>query len=158
MKQNYLFPYRFKKIGWIITIPTLILGIYILYTGIEPKIFDINVISIFDSQSSSNYSLISSRKNNILNEITMIILLLSLTLVAFSKEKNEDELIQKIRFESLIWATYINIIVLIITILFIFDFSFFIVMEVNMFTTLIFFIIRFNIQTSLLKKSVTYEE
>jgi len=83
---------------------------------------------------------------------------LSSLLVAFSKEESEDEYISKIRLESLVWAVYFNYAILLISSLFIFDFAFLWVMIFNMFTILLFFIIRFNWQIYKLKKFVHYEE
>ena len=96
--------------------------------------------------------------NNILNEIFGILIIISSLFVAFSKEKSEDEYISKIRLESLVWAVYFNYGILLFSILFVFDFSFLWVMIFNMFTVLLFFIIRFNWQISKLKKSANYEE
>ena len=78
--------------------------------------------------------------------------------IAFSKEKNEDEFINKIRLDSLVWATYVNYIVLIISTIFVYEFTYLWVMIINMLTTLIFFIIRFNWQLIKLKKAMSHEE
>jgi hypothetical protein len=89
--------------------------------------------------------------NNILNEIVGVLIILSSIFVAFSKEKEEDEYISKIRLESLVWAVYVNYGILLISLLFIYDFSFLYVMIFNMFTVIIFFIIRFYWQLNKLK-------
>ncbi|MDP3312713.1 hypothetical protein [Lutibacter sp.] len=81
---------------------------------------------------------------NIIDEIISILIIVGGIIVAFSKTKNEDEYITIIRMESLIWATYVNYTVLIIAVLFVFDFTFLHVMIYNMFTILLFFIIRFH--------------
>ena len=60
--------------------------------------------------------------------------------------------------ESLIWATYVNYLVLLVAILLLFDFTFFNVMVCNMFTVLIFFIVRFHYVLYKSKKSVRNEE
>ena len=78
--------------------------------------------------------------------------------MAFSKEKDEDELIAKIRLESLVWAMYLNYGILLLTFLLLYDFSFYWAMVFNMYTMLFFFIIRFNIKIWRLRKSVSYEE
>lgn len=89
--------------------------------------------------------------NNILNEILGIIMIISSVLVAFSKEVNEDEYISKIRLESLVWAVYLNYAILLLAFVFVYGMSFLWVMIFNMFTILIFFIIRFNWQIRKLK-------
>ena len=90
-------------------------------------------------------------ENNILNEIMGALIIVSGLLVAFSKEKVEDEYIAKTRLESLVWATYLNYGILLIALLFVYDLSFFWVMIFNMFTLLLFFIVRFNYQVYKLK-------
>jgi hypothetical protein len=47
-------------------------------------------------------------ENSILDEILTIGIIVGGILVGFSKLKEEDEMISKIRYESLVWATYLN--------------------------------------------------
>ena len=144
MQTNYLFPYHLKKVGWFLFIPGIILGIYYMITDAQPHFLDVKVFSIADTpiMESSNY--FSITENNIFNEIIAILIILGALFIAFSKEKQEDEFIAKIRLESLVWATYINYAVLIIALFFIYDLAFLWVFTFNMFTILFFFIIRFN--------------
>ena len=95
--------------------------------------------------------------NNVLNEIVGVLMLVSSILVAFSKERVEDEYIAKLRLESLVWAVYVNYAILLVSFLFIFDMSFLWVMIFNMFTILWFFIIRFSWLKSKLKQFSTDE-
>ena len=159
MKLNFLFPNKFKRIGWLTLIPSVIIGLLILIYEYEPSFLDFNVPAIFvDELFSVNRKTFRMVANNILNEILGVLIIISTFLVAFSKEKSEDEYISKIRFESLAWAVYFNYAILILTLLFIYDFAFLWVMVFNMFTVLLFFIVRFNWQISKLKKSASYEE
>jgi hypothetical protein len=160
MKINYLFPNKFQKIGWLILIPSAIIGLITLIYEYEPSFLDFNVPAIFVNEISFSDSkrFFGMVNNNILNEILGILIIVSSLFVAFSKEKSEDEYISKIRLESLVWAVYVNYVILLLSFIFIFDFSFLWVMLFNMFTVLLFFIIRFNWQISKLKKSAHYEE
>ena len=158
MKVNYLFPNKYKKIGWLILIPSAIIGLIILNLGYEPDLLDFNVPSIFIDELFANKNMFGMVENNILNEVFGVLTIISSLLVAFSKEESEDEYISKIRLESLVWAVYFNYGILLISFIFIFDFSFLWVMIFNMFIGLLFFIIRFNWQISKLKKSAGYEE
>jgi len=159
MKLNFLFPSKFKRIGWFTLIPSAIIGLLILIYEYEPSFLDFNVPAIFvDELFSVNKKTFRMVTNNILNEILGVLIIISTFFVAFSKEKSEDEYISKIRFESLAWAVYFNYAILILTLLFIYDFAFLWVMVFNMFTVLLFFIVRFNWQISKLKKSASYEE
>ena len=158
MKLNYLFPHRFKRIGTLILIPFILIGWYVVNYDIEPEIFDFTVPAIFVDEIFGEKFAFGMTENNILNEIVGVVLILSFLMVAFSKEKQEDELIAKIRLDSLVWATYVNYGVLLLSMIFIYGMSFFWVMIFNMFTILLFFIVRFNWQVNKLNKTMSYEE
>lgn len=158
MKKNYLFPHKYKKIGWFILVPSAIIGLLTLIYEYEPSFLDFDVPAIFIGGVKGNKKIFGMVHNNILNEILGILVIISSLFVVFSKEKVEDEFIEKIRLESLVWAVYVNYGILLLAFLFIYDFSFLWVMIFNMFTILLFFIIRFNWQISKLKKSTNYEE
>jgi len=158
MKLQYLFPSKYKQIGWIILIPMSILGLVALIFDYNPEFLDFNVPALFINEIFGNKQIYGMVTNNILNEILGVLVILSSILVAFSKEKVEDEYISKIRLESLVWAVYVNYGILLVSFLFIFDLAFLWVMILNMFTVLFFFIIRFNWQITKFKKLATYEE
>ena len=67
-----------------------------------------------------------------------------LILIAFSKEKTEDEMIGQLRLESLQWSVYANYLVLALAIMLVYDSAFFNVLVYNMFTMLVVFIARFR--------------
>lgn len=157
MKLNYLFPNRYKKKGVIILIPSIIMGLVTCF-DYEPAFLDLRVPAIFVDELFGDNKLLGFTNNNILNELLGVLIIISSILVAFSKEKQEDEFIAKIRLESLVWATYINYAVLLVAFVFVYDFSFLWVMIFNMFTILIIFIVRFNWQVYKLKKLATHEE
>jgi hypothetical protein len=144
MKTNYLFPNHFKKIGWLLFIPGIILGIVYLIYQSDISLFDIKVFAIAEKVIFNDADFFTISENNVLDEISSILLIIGALLIAFSKEKTEDEFISKIRLESLVWATYINYAILILAIIFVYDITFFWVLVFNMFTLLVFFLIRFN--------------
>ena len=140
MNTRYLFPNRFKKFGWIL------LGIGIIYLFciqyyLPRFTSEIYVLSLF-KKGGPGFSI-----NNIvesIQDLMGIFAIVGAIFVAFSKVKNEDEYISKIRLESLLWATYTNYALLILAIIFVYGIDFFSVMVFNMITILIIFIIRFN--------------
>ena len=144
MKTNYLFPNHFKKIGWLLFIPGILLGIVYLIYQSDISLFDIKVFAIAEKVIFNDADFFTISENNVLDEISSILLIIGALLIAFSKEKTEDEFISKIRLESLVWATYINYAILILAIIFVYDMTFFWVLVFNMFTLLVFFLIRFN--------------
>ena len=159
MKTKFLFPNQWKRIGWIILVPSAILGISILFFDFKFKFLDSNVFTIYSKELfAQSPTILGFIKGNYANTITGILFLLGAILVAFSKEKREDEFIAKTALESLVWAIYVNYAILAICFLFFFNVEFLLVMIFNMFTVLIFFIIRFYFVLYKSKKSLSYEE
>ncbi len=158
MQSNYLFPNTYKTIGWILLIPALLGGLTITIVEYEPSILDLHWPAVFIDELFGQNKLFGITKNNMLNEIVGVLLIIGLMLVCFSKEKNEDEFISQIRLESLVWATYFNYGILLLAIMFVFDFSFLRVMIYSMFTIPLFFIVRFYWKLSKIKKSLGHEE
>src|SRR5271157_4131897 len=148
MKTKLLFPNRFKIIGWILLIPSTILGILIIYYDFKFEILETRVFSIYSNNvifdQHPNPVFFGLVKGNYTNTIVGVLFLAGAMLVAFSKEKIEDEFISKTRLESLVWAIFVNYAILIFCFLFFFELQFLSIMVYNMFTILIFFIIRFN--------------
>jgi hypothetical protein len=157
MKTNLLLPYRFKSIGWFLLIPGLIMGFfYLIKQDDVASFFQLPVISVFNKELfADTIELIKITQNNVYDEIASILIIIGGILVAFSKEKLEDEYIAKIRLESLVWATYINYAILLVTLIFMYELTFFWVLVVNMFTILLFFIVKFRVALSQLKKTNT---
>src|SRR5690606_17673742 len=108
----------------------------------EINFFDMKVFSIVNQKIFEDTTFFSTHENNILDEIAGILLIIGALLIAFSKEKSEDEYIAKIRLESLVWSTYINYAILILAMILVYDMTFLWVLIFNMFTLLIFFVIR----------------
>ncbi len=154
MYQKLLFPPKYKKIGWWILIPATILGVLLLVTQAQPGWMEWNVFAIMDEQIMGETTIFGIIKTNISVTLVGIIFIVGALFVGFSKEKNEDEFIAQTRLYALLWAVFVNYILLIIAFLFIYGLSFFSVMLYNMFTVLILFIIRFNYM--LYKNSKTF--
>jgi hypothetical protein len=143
MQNILLLPNRYKKLGWFILLPSTIMGLAITFINYEIKSLKFSVYAFIDNDFSGN-NYFSIVKNNITDEIVALLFLIGAMLVAFSKEKKEDEFIVSLRLSSLLWAICINYLLLFIAIVFVYGFPFINVMIYNMFTVLIIFIIRFN--------------
>lgn len=154
MKVKYLLPARFKKIGWLLLLPCLALGIPTVILDLEPEFLYLNVLELRLNGFSGDTELIELTKNNVLNEILAILTIIGGLIVAFSQELDEDELIANMRLRSLVWAIYWNYGILACAFLLVYDLSFFLVMEFNMFTPLILFIAKFNWQIRKFRKAI----
>ena len=144
MTNKLLLPNRFKKIGWFILIPAFIAGVILSITGYEANWLQTNVFAIVNNEFFGNALYFQFVEINITNTAVGVLFLGGAMLVAFSKEKTEDEFIVNIRLTSLLWALLVNNILLLIAFVFIYGTTFFSVMVYNMFTVLIIFILRFN--------------
>lgn len=138
MKASNLLPYRVKRLGWIILLPSIFLGVMVLYFEFVIPGFEIKIPYATTFMSGKPIM------NNLTDELVSIIVIVSLALIAFSEEKEEDEWVSKVRLESLQWSVYANYILLILAILFVYDMHFFEALVYNMYTILILFILRFN--------------
>ncbi len=153
METGYLFQHKYKKVGWFLFFIGVLAGLsYYIFELQELEFFEVNIFTLFNDSFLNKTNSFSISKDNILNEIIAIFLILGALLVAFSKTKSEDELVIKLRMESLVLATYLNYVILVLAILFTYGFVFFEVMVFNLFTILIFFVIIFHYKLYKLNK------
>ncbi len=158
METTYLLPNRYKRIGWLFLIPAILIGIPTVIYSQEPELFNISVVGIFNSGIGETSEIIGIQENNFFNELVGIVLIISGLMVAFSKEKDEDEFISSIRLSSLVWATYWNYAILLVALILVYDLTFYWVMLFNMFTILVLFIVKFNWSIWRSRKLIGYEE
>ena len=159
MKSRFLIAHKYKPLGWFLFMIGLILGVVLMISDYDYPYWEVNVFPLIGETGflSSNPAF-EWNVNNISDEIASVLLIIGGIMVAFSKTKDEDEYISKIRMESLIWATYVNYAILILAILFVFDMSFFSVLIYNMFTILLFFMVRFHYLLYKSKKVIEDDE
>jgi hypothetical protein len=160
METRFLLPNKCKLIGWILLIPSTIGGLLVIVREFKFKFFDVRMFTIASGGTApwdfTNF--FKFENQNITGTIFGICCILGALMVAFAKEKNEDEFISKRRLESLLWATILNYLILIFCFIFFYEFGFMYVMIFNMFTILILFIIRFNYVLYRSSKSLRYEK
>lgn len=151
--MNYLFDHKYKKLsGWVfyLTIPV---ALYFLFTDQYEELLKIRVFSLFPYEmvitTPETENIIGSRgfawiENGFLDEILTFILIVTGIVNSFSREKVEDELISRIRMESLVLSLYINYGLLILSNFLIYELSYFYVMVFHLFTILLFFNLIFK--------------
>lgn len=158
MKSSVLFPHRFKKIGWFLFVPGLIMGLIYLFLGEEYMQLNLSTFAIAKQSLFEDTQYFTTIQNNVLDEIIGLLIIIGALFITFSREKIEDEYISRMRLNALVWATLINYSILILAIIFMHELVFFHVLVINMFTLLIFFIIRFNWLLSQSSRLSIYEE
>ena len=126
-----LFPHRFQRVGWFIFAVGVALGAYSVIKGFN-----------------GSY---------LLNNITIISIIVGGLLATCSREKIEDEMTQQLRLNSLLTALYINYAALVVCALLLYDMDFLSVMIYNMFTPLLIFMVVFRWKIWRMKKAMQNE-
>jgi hypothetical protein len=145
MNTILLLPHRWKAIGWGILIPALVAGIILTIQGYEPEWLTTHVFAFWSDHVLGEPAFFSFIEANVTGTLVGGAVLVGALLVGFSQEKVEDEYIASLRLSSLLWAVWVNYLLLLVAFLFVWGMPFFNVMVYNMFTVLIIFIARFNI-------------
>jgi hypothetical protein len=142
--MNYLFDNKYKKISGLVFYLTSIIGLYLLLTE---RIFDLFTLNVYSLFSESLSDLTYGRgwiENGLGDEIFTTIIIISGLINSFSKEKIEDELISKIRLESLTMSLFISYSLVIISTFLIYNLSYMYVLVFNMFIILLLFNLIFR--------------
>ena len=144
--KSLLLPHTYKKIGWILFIPSVIVGLIIMFVTELPYNPMIMTFGLFGSDGLGSNTKPPFRFGEIqlLPNLISILLLVGGILVMFSKEKKEDEYINQIRLNSLQYSVFLNYVLLFLCFVFIYDIPFFHVMIYNLFTIILIYIIRFH--------------
>lgn len=133
--MNYLFNNKWKRIsGWIFYL-TILVGMYLLFTDSFEGLLKIQVFSLLDFRWI---------ENGFVDEILTFVIIVSGIIHSFCKEKIEDELISKIRIDSLVLSLYINYGVLVLFNFFVYELNYIYVMIFHLFTILILFNLIFR--------------
>jgi uncharacterized membrane protein len=141
MSSALLLPNKFKKAGIILLIPSLVLGALFRFYDFAFEFLELP----FGKKITPGNSLNLDEKINLTDELALTGIIVGLLLIAFAREKQEDEYINTIRLESLQWAVLINYVLLLIATWLVHGFPYIDVMMYNMLTVLVIFIIRFHV-------------
>ena len=142
--MNYLFDNKYKKVSGLVFYLTSIIGLYLLLIERIFDLFTLNVYSLF-SESFSDLTYGGGWiENGLGDEIFTTIIIISGLINSFSKEKIEDELISKIRLESLTISLFISYSLVIISTFLIYNLSYMYVLVFNMFIILLLFNLIFR--------------
>lgn len=152
MNRNYLFPAACKRVGWILFLPFAILGVTVLFADFAIPELPCKVIALFNGpewitdKSVGPAPVIQIITDNMTEEIIIIGLVVSLGLIVFSREKDEDEFVEHLRAKSWIWSLKANAILLLIATLFLYGPNFLVFSWIYMFSVFMLFIIKFELE------------
>jgi len=146
--MSYLFSNKFKKTSGVVFYLSILVGLFLLLTDKIRDIFVVNVFSIF------SYEWIGSERtgfgwieNGLGDEIFTLLIIVSGLINSFSKEKIEDELISRIRLESLSLSVFISFGLIIISTFLVFNINYMYVLVFNLFLIILLFnlILKFRL-------------
>ncbi|WP_284652337.1 hypothetical protein [Flavobacterium terrisoli] len=159
MKNLFLFPNKFKILGWILFVPALLFSLIVSFFDINiDNYWVVKVFAFADDFVLKDNQYFAVTKNSIVDEVMLFCLVIGGILIGFSKLKIEDEFTTKIRYESLVWATYVNYGLILFFTVFLYGLSYLNVLFYNTFTALLFFIIRFHYSIYKLNKATKDDE
>lgn len=150
--NTILFPHSYKRWSGIIFYTAVLVGLYFYFFDDFDDYLVVRVFNLFpdswtfSTEYTENIVGIDKHwvKNGVLDELLTVLMIVFGIVNSFSKEKHEDELIAKLRMDSLTTSLYINYSILLIATLVIFDVAYFNVMIFNLFTIILFFNLIFK--------------
>ncbi len=144
MEKQFLLPHKYKKVGWIcMGISFLLWGLSLFYDGNLPW-SNVNIFTFINKEPLGETIFLGFSEVDLGFTLIGILFIIGGLVVAFSGEKREDEYIMQLRLSSFQWAVFLNYTILLLAFILIFGTDFLSVLVYNMFTTLLFFIIRFH--------------
>lgn len=136
MKSKYLLPFRSRYFG-----------IALILIHIPIKLWS---DTLYQDGHGQEHSLVSGDNNALFSPPhlffigTTLLVLVGLFLIAFSRERVEDEQIIQLRLASLRWAIYLNYAILLFSLVFISESESHHILLLNSWLPLLFFILRFQ--------------
>tara|TARA_X000001036_G_scaffold321616_1_gene300084 strand:- start:163 stop:621 length:459 start_codon:yes stop_codon:yes gene_type:complete len=138
--MSYLFSNNFKKPSGIIFYLSILIGFYLLITERLQEMFVVNVFSIFSYEwFGSERTGFGWIENGLGDEFFTLLIIVSGLINSFSKEKIEDELISKIRLESLTLSLFISFGLIILSTFLVFNINYMYVLVFNLFLIILLF-------------------
>ncbi|WP_419700322.1 hypothetical protein [Mucilaginibacter sp. NFX135] len=150
MKSRFLFPYKSRFIGYVLIFAyfPVMIAKKLFYHGYMDHGVHIN--------PPENPSLFTP--DHAFNVMATLVVTVGLLLLAFSKEKFEDEQIIQLRLDSLQWTMYFTYILFILIVIFANSIVLVHVVGINLWLLLVFFIVRFRWVIFRLNQSVKAEK
>lgn len=156
-----LLPRGFKAAGCCLLAAGIVLGI--LYCVIP----DSMSVSVNDIRELFGRERIEARatfgggftaENDLMMTIIGLLMVVGGVFVGFSRNRDDDEFIEQIRYESLVLSIYLNAVALVVCLFVVWGLPFITVMFCSLFSVLCIFIVCFYIRVLINKKSMRNEE
>ena len=136
MKNKLLMPAQYKKIRWVVFVTTTI-----AFAGFVKFEWEPSILNFTYGNSITG----GTAKTNLLKEIIFTSWMIGLIMIAFSKEKREDEFIAYLRLSSWQYSVIASLLISIIGTWSIYGLNYLTFAGLNMLTAPLAFIVIFNI-------------
>jgi hypothetical protein len=150
---SFLLPNGFKPLGFILSSAGIVLAVVRFYFGYKPKLLKRNVFAIYSYYLDSKFMQVI--KNQLLEEVAGVLFVLGIFLIAFTREKDEDEKTNEIRLRAFFIAAYLDVLFVLISLLFTFGMGFMYMIMANMALWLIVYIVSFRLMLSNHRKKLS---
>lgn len=120
--KKYLLPGKFKFLGIIIFIAGLFFSAIRFRLGIKPEFLNTKVFAVYSSYLETKS--MQFVRNNLGEELTIILLICGLFFMAFAREKDEFPGLDSIRLKAFVFSAYLNLAFILGSTLFTFGFAF----------------------------------
>ncbi|AWM34322.1 hypothetical protein [Hymenobacter nivis] len=143
MPTQFLFPHRYKRVGWVLAAGALALGLLEMYDVLHLP----HLLAWLPSPIGNGDlpDVVAGRSVRANHDLYAVLLIAGSLLAACSRERQEDEYIGQIRLDSLLWALYTYSALLALAFLLVSGSAFFVVMMYALFTPLLLFMVRFQV-------------
>ena len=143
--MSYLFSNKFKKTSGVVFYLSILIGLFLLLTDRIQDIFVVNVFSIFSYEwFGSEPKGFGWIENGLGDEVFTLLIIISGIVNSFSREKIEDELISRIRLESLSLSLFISFGLIIISTFLVYNLNYMYVLVFNLFLIILLFNLIFK--------------
>ena len=134
----FLFSHRSRFYGLISILVSLACA-WLYFRGGKPDLFNIRIFAMVSAYMETRYFVWA--QTNILDELSTVLLIAGITIISFSKEMNESELLNLFRIKALYNSLFITLLFWICCIFLIYGLAIFIVSS----GVMIFYLIIYNI-------------
>lgn len=135
--SNKLLPYSFRKYAFgCISVGVLLLFLY--FKDKRPAFLEVSTFAISSTYLENRYFAII--KTNLLDELGFLFSIIGIALLVLTKERNEEKIYDKLRFEALLFAIKLT---LLLWIFFYFTLYGFVIFGVSNFIFVLFLLIYF---------------
>ena len=154
MRTTFLLPNYWKWIGWLLFISPIFTQILLWHYNVETYDFLKYKIIAFYNEGFifDKTGFFETTENSLLDELLLTICLIGGIITGFYKTKFEDEMVLKIRYESMAWSLIVNTLLIILTTWMFYGNIYFNVMIVYIVLFLLIYNIRLHYQLYLLQK------